>query len=277
MLDHRIDGLLQLEDFASHVDGDFLREVAVGHGDRHFGDISHLCGQVAGHLIDRIGEFFPHAAGPFDLGLAAKLAFRADFACDARDLGGEDRQLLDHLIDQLCTAKEFAFERPSVFLQCHGLTEVAFADCADGTGDLGRRGREVVDQRVERLDLIRPPTGDTRHRQPLPQPPFLPDDAGNADNFLCPSLAYRENIVHRVGHLPEHTCPCGRQPHGEISIAVSHHDVKNFAKLLVDILPSAGSTMGGDRRIFESRSLLLIALVLHCVPPAGKSLNRTRG
>ena len=42
LVDHRVDGVLQLEDFALHVDGDLLRQVAVGDGRRHLGDVSHL-------------------------------------------------------------------------------------------------------------------------------------------------------------------------------------------------------------------------------------------
>ena len=90
LLDHRIDGLFQLKDFAPDVDGDLFRQVAVGDGDRHLGDIADLRRQVAGHLVDGVGEFFPHAARPFDLGLAAEFAFRADLARHARDFRRED-------------------------------------------------------------------------------------------------------------------------------------------------------------------------------------------
>src|SRR5439155_12378924 len=33
LLDHGVDGFLELQDFAAHVHGDFAAEVAVGHGD----------------------------------------------------------------------------------------------------------------------------------------------------------------------------------------------------------------------------------------------------
>src|SRR5439155_384992 len=35
LIDHRVDGVLQLEDFALYIDRDFLREVAGGDGRRH--------------------------------------------------------------------------------------------------------------------------------------------------------------------------------------------------------------------------------------------------
>src|SRR4029079_1687654 len=40
LVDHRVDRVLELEDFAFDVDGDLAREVAARHGGRHFGDIA---------------------------------------------------------------------------------------------------------------------------------------------------------------------------------------------------------------------------------------------
>src|SRR5204862_373325 len=61
LIHHRIDGVLQLEDFATHVHGDLLGQVAVGHGGSHFGDVAHLSRQVARHEIDAIGQVLPGA------------------------------------------------------------------------------------------------------------------------------------------------------------------------------------------------------------------------
>ena len=52
LVDHRVDGVLQLEDLALDVDGDLLRQVAGGHRGGHVGDVAHLRGQVAGHEVD---------------------------------------------------------------------------------------------------------------------------------------------------------------------------------------------------------------------------------
>ena len=46
LLDHRVDGFLELQDLAADVDRDLAREVAVGDGDGHLGDVAHLAGQV---------------------------------------------------------------------------------------------------------------------------------------------------------------------------------------------------------------------------------------
>src|SRR4029077_7532951 len=40
LIDHRVDGLLQLQDLAAHVDGDFLGKIAVGDGDGDVGDVA---------------------------------------------------------------------------------------------------------------------------------------------------------------------------------------------------------------------------------------------
>ena len=42
LVHHRVDGVLQLENFALHVDGDLAREVAARDGRGHFGDVAHL-------------------------------------------------------------------------------------------------------------------------------------------------------------------------------------------------------------------------------------------
>src|SRR5207253_1945888 len=65
LVDLRVYGFLQLEDFAAHVGGDLLGEVAVGDGDGDVGDVAHLVGEVAGHQIDALGQVLPHAAGAF--------------------------------------------------------------------------------------------------------------------------------------------------------------------------------------------------------------------
>ena len=51
LVHHGVDGVFQLENFAAHVDGDLLRQVAVGDGGRHFGDVTDLAGEVAGHRV----------------------------------------------------------------------------------------------------------------------------------------------------------------------------------------------------------------------------------
>ena len=120
LVHHGVDGVLEFENFAFHVDGDFAREVAAGHGGGDFGDVADLAGEVSGHGVDRVGEVLPGAGDAGDVGLTAETAFATDFARDASDFGGEGTELLDHGVECFFELKNFA---------------------ADVDGDLFGRGR----------------------------------------------------------------------------------------------------------------------------------------
>ena len=90
---------------------------------------------------------FQVPATPLHLGLAAELALGADLARDARHLGRERAELVDHRVDGLRRAQELALERPPVDLERHRLREVALGDGADHARHLAGRLDEVVDQR----------------------------------------------------------------------------------------------------------------------------------
>ena len=62
---------------------------------------------------------FQVPATPFTLRLAAELAFGADLARHARHFGGEGVELLDHRVDDLADAQEFAAQRAAVDLDRH--------------------------------------------------------------------------------------------------------------------------------------------------------------
>ena len=108
LVDHRVDGVLQLEDLALHVDGDLARQVAARHGGGHLGDVAHLRGQVGGEQVDVVGQVLPGAGDAGHDGLAAEPAFGADLARDARHLGGERAQLLDHRVERFLEQQDLA-------------------------------------------------------------------------------------------------------------------------------------------------------------------------
>ena len=64
LVHHGVDGVLQLEDLALHVDGDLAGQVAAGDGRGHLGDVAHLGGEVAGHEVHAVGEAFQVPATP---------------------------------------------------------------------------------------------------------------------------------------------------------------------------------------------------------------------
>src|SRR4030095_5023953 len=55
LIDHHVYGVLELENFAFHVDGDLTRQVAARDCRRHLGDVAHLRRQVARHGIYAVG------------------------------------------------------------------------------------------------------------------------------------------------------------------------------------------------------------------------------
>ena len=63
------------------------------------GDVADLGGQVAGHRVDGLGQVLPAAGHRRHGRLAAELALGADLAGDPGDLGGEQRELVDHAVE----------------------------------------------------------------------------------------------------------------------------------------------------------------------------------
>jgi hypothetical protein len=155
LVDHDVDGFLELVDFTAHVDGNFLRQVAVRDRDGHFRNISDLRRQIVCHRVDVLGKVLPHTGHLAHLGLAAELALGADLARDARHFRREDAELFDHAIDDIGRAEEFALEGPPVDFEPHRLQQVALRDgrCAR---DRGGRPQQVVDQVLTHFSISRP-------------------------------------------------------------------------------------------------------------------------
>jgi hypothetical protein len=89
LVHHSVDGVLELEDLAAHVDRDLLREVAVRHRGGDLGDVAHLRGEVRRHRVHRVGEVAPRAGHAAHVGLTAELAFGTHFARHAGHFGRE--------------------------------------------------------------------------------------------------------------------------------------------------------------------------------------------
>src|SRR4029079_13326004 len=56
LFDHRVQGVLEQQDFAADVDRDLLGQIAAGNRGRDLGDVADLRGQVRGHEVDVVGE-----------------------------------------------------------------------------------------------------------------------------------------------------------------------------------------------------------------------------
>ncbi len=139
LVHHRVDGVLQLENFAAHVHRDLLRQVAVGDRGRHLGDVADLRRQVARHRVDAVGQILPGAGDAEHVGLAAEPAFGADLARHARHFAGEGVELVDHRVDRFLQLQDFA-------RHVHGdlLGQVAAGDRGRDVGDVADLRRQVA-------------------------------------------------------------------------------------------------------------------------------------
>ena len=89
LVHHGVDGVLQLENFALHIDRDLAREIAAGHGGRHFGDVAHLAVRLPAMELTLSVRSFQVPATPGTLAWPPSLPFGADFARHARHFAGE--------------------------------------------------------------------------------------------------------------------------------------------------------------------------------------------
>src|SRR6185295_16396006 len=121
----------QLEDFAAHVDGDLLRQVAAGDRGGHLGDVADLGGQVRRHRVDGVGQVLPGAGDAEHVGLAAETAFGADLARHAGHFAGEGVELVHHGVHGV-------FELQDLARHVHGdlLGKVAAGDVGGDVGDV---------------------------------------------------------------------------------------------------------------------------------------------
>ena len=187
LVDHRVDGVLELEDLALDVDGDLLREVAVGDGLGHLGDVAHLAGEVAGHAVDAVGQVLPGAGHALDVGLAAQLAFGADLAGHAGHFGGERAELVDHRVDGVLQLEDLALDVDGDLLG-----EVAVGDGGRDLGDVADLAGEVAGHGVDAVGEVLPGAGDA------------------LDVGLAAELALGADLAGDAGDLARRTSRAGR-------------------------------------------------------------------
>ena len=115
--DHLVDVVLEVGDLALRLDVDRAGQVALRHGRRDVGDRAQLRRQRLGELVDVVGQALPHAGDALDLRLAAELPFGADLLRDARHLGGEGRELVDHRVDRASSWATSPFASTVIFCE----------------------------------------------------------------------------------------------------------------------------------------------------------------
>ena len=98
---------------------------------------------------------FHEPGHPFDVGLPAELPFGADLFGDARDLGGEGVELIDHLVDDVFHLEDLPLDVDGD-LSC----QVAIGDGRRDLGYVAELHCEIGRHRVDVVGQVFPGTGD---------------------------------------------------------------------------------------------------------------------
>src|SRR5262249_23256428 len=124
---------------------------AVGDGGGDRGDVAHLAGEVTSHRVHGVGEVFPRACDAAHVGLSGELALGAYLAGDARHLGREGAELIDHRVDGVLELEDLALDVDGDLLG-----EVAVGDGGGDRGDVAHLAGEVTSHRVHGVGEILP-------------------------------------------------------------------------------------------------------------------------
>src|SRR5262249_21082853 len=203
LVDHRVDAFLELQDLATHVDRDLLGQVAHGDADGDVGDVADLRGEVRGHRVDAFGQVLPDAGHLAHLRLTAELAFGADLARDARHLRGEHAELLDHGVDDVRRAQEFALQRPALDVEGYRLQQIALRHGGDGAGHLPRRPKQIVDEGVDRRFHLAPGAVREPEFHPLARFSFATHDLAHALELLRHARVGADDFIEGVGDFAQ--------------------------------------------------------------------------
>ena len=191
MIDHRVDRVFQLEDFAANVDGDLLRQIAGRDGSRHFSDVANLRGEIARHRVDGICQVFPRAGDSADLRLSAEFSLGADFSCNASDFRGKGVELVDHRIDRVLQLEDFAANVDRDFFR-----QVSHRHRRRDVGNVAHLRREIAGHGVHRIGQVFPRAGDAGHFRLSAQTSFRSDFASHARDLGGERCQLRHHRIH---------------------------------------------------------------------------------
>ena len=209
-----------------HVHGDLLRQVSVGHGDRHVGDVAHLVGQIARHGIHVVGEVLPGAGHAGHGRLTAQLAFRADLARHPGHFFGKRAELADHAVHDFGRLQELALERSSLDLERHGLRQIALRDRTDHTGHLVGGLDEIANQGVDGFNAGRPSAGGALKGCPLRNMSFLAHRDADLLELLDELLLAFEDLIQSIGNLTSHAGELHRHANGKVTLLEGRQDLQ---------------------------------------------------
>ena len=215
LVDHRVDRVLELEDFAADVDGDLARQVAARDGRRHFGDVAHLRGEVGGEQVDVVGQVLPRAGDARHDGLAAELAFGAHLARHADHFGRERAQLLDHRVHRLLDEQDLAAHVDGDLAR-----QVAAGDGRRDLGDAAHLRGQVARHEVDVVGQVLPRAAHARHLRLAAELALGADFARHPRDFRRERVQLVDHRVDRVLELEDFAL----HVHGDLARQVAARD-----------------------------------------------------
>jgi len=210
LIDHRVDCVLEFENFSFDVYRNLLGKVAVCNGGGYQGDVTHLSGQVRGHRVDTVGKVLPGTGDIWHVGLASQFSFRTYFAGNTSNFSRKGRKLIDHRVYRGTDPEELAFNRGPFDLKRHLLVQVAFCHSRNNAGDFRSRPRQVFNQRVDRVDAGCPGARRALQMRALGHFAFATDNAPNALDLFRHVGVEGDHFVKRFVDLVENTALCNR-------------------------------------------------------------------
>ncbi len=246
LVDHGVDGVLQLQDLAPGVHLDLLREVAPGHRRGHLGDVPHLVGEVVRHEVDVVGEVPPDPGRPRHLRLTAEPPLGTHLPGHPGHLLGEARELVHHRVDGVLQLQDLPAR---VHLDL--LREVAARHRRGHLGDAADLTRQIVRHEVHRVGEVPPDPGDTRHLRLAAQPALgthVPGHAGHLGREAVQLVHHRVDGVLQLQHLAGHF---DRHLAGQVALGHRGRHLRDVAHLrrqpaghgvdrVREVLPAAG-------------------------------------
>ena len=194
-VDHVVDRVDQRRDLTAGGEVQLAIEVAVGDRGHDRRDAAHLLGEVARHDVHVVGQLAPRAGHAADFGLATEDALETDLARDARHLGCERAELIDHRVDRVLQLEQLAAD-----LDGDLPGQVAVRDGGRHVGDVAHLVGQVRRHLVDVVGQLLPRAGDAAHRRLAAELAFDADVARDARHLVGER---RQRVDHRVDDVLE--------------------------------------------------------------------------
>ncbi len=217
LINHGVDHVLDLEDLAFNVHGDFLGKVTLGDGCCDLGHVPQLDRQIARHGVHVVGQILPGPRHAFYLSLPTQLALGTHLPGYPRDLGREGLQLVHHGIYNFCRTHELAAHGFTVGVENDALGQIPFRHRTDNPGHFCGGHGQVEDEGIDRVTLGGPGAVYGTERDLLGKFALFAGRVADPVKLARDFVVDINDIVERVGYFAVDTGPVEGHTPGEIS------------------------------------------------------------